>query len=310
MIRTQRYFLIGSVRSGTTLLRLMLDHHPRIAWMGDLNYAVDCLPESGWPDMPHYVRYLRENRIFRDDNWRIDPTLSYPELMENFFEQKRADKEVVGAVVHHHFSRLLRLWPTGKFIRLLRDGRDVAKSCLVQGWYGNIWTATDRWIQAERWWDELKPRLSPGQWIEVRYENLILNPEEELGRICKFVGVEYDPAMASYADVSTYERPDGGLIYQWKRKQTREEVQLVESRIAQMLVEQGYELSGFERLEVTPAMERQLRDQCRKGRRIFRIKRYGWWLVAGEFLARRLRLEPLRRVLQLHIDEITNRVRK
>jgi hypothetical protein len=77
-----------------------------------------------------------------------------------------------------------------------------------------------------------------------------------------------------------------------------------------MLVERGYELSGHEKLQVTPAMERRLRDQCRKGRWRFRIRRYGWWLVAGEVLARRLRVEPLRRALQLRIDEITNRERK
>src|SRR5262245_58902733 len=134
-----RYFLVGSVRSGTTLLRLMLDHHPEIACSADMSYAIDGLPEgSGWPEMREYLRWLQAHRIFRDDNWWIDPALSYPELMESFLRQKKGAKSVVCAVVHHTFSRLLRIWPEARFIHLLRDGRDVAHSCIGMGWYGNM----------------------------------------------------------------------------------------------------------------------------------------------------------------------------
>ncbi|MEL7520985.1 MAG: sulfotransferase, partial [Cyanobacteria bacterium J06553_1] len=43
----QPIFLVGAERSGTTLLRIMLDHHPQQAWCHEFEYAVDLLDESG-----------------------------------------------------------------------------------------------------------------------------------------------------------------------------------------------------------------------------------------------------------------------
>jgi Sulfotransferase family len=39
-------FLVGSERSGTTLFRLMLDHHPQIACFFEFEYAVSRMPET------------------------------------------------------------------------------------------------------------------------------------------------------------------------------------------------------------------------------------------------------------------------
>jgi|GEM_PF-5624238 len=40
-------FLVGSERSGTTVLRLMLAHHPQIAWCQEFEYAVDRVSDDG-----------------------------------------------------------------------------------------------------------------------------------------------------------------------------------------------------------------------------------------------------------------------
>lgn len=43
-------FLVGAERSGTTVLRLMLDHHPQIAFNNEFEYAVDLVSDEGkWP---------------------------------------------------------------------------------------------------------------------------------------------------------------------------------------------------------------------------------------------------------------------
>ena len=48
-------FLVGSERSGTTLLRLMLDHHPRLAFEHEIDYVVDRVGEDGtFPDVATY----------------------------------------------------------------------------------------------------------------------------------------------------------------------------------------------------------------------------------------------------------------
>lgn len=300
-------FLVGAERSGTTLLRLMLDHHPLIAWTNEFEYAVDHIPaEGGWPELSEYHRRLQGSRVFRANGFRVDPTLSYPQLVSSFLEQdrQRKSKRIVGASVHRHFDRLLRVWPEARFIHLVRDGRDVAKSCIAMGWAGNVWMGVERWIEAEALWARVAGALASGRCIEVRYESLIQDPRGTLEAICGFVGVPYSPQMLEYADQSSYRPPDQSLIAQWRRKLSARELQLVESRIAKMLVERGYELSGQPPLRVTALMRCRLRVQDYLYRKWFRLRRYGLPLLVCFFLARKLGRRSWQERLQRRIDQI------
>ena len=54
-------FLVGSERSGTTLTRLMLDYHPKIAFFFEFPYSVDMMCDrDGWPDLHEYYAYSFE----------------------------------------------------------------------------------------------------------------------------------------------------------------------------------------------------------------------------------------------------------
>ena len=162
-------FLVGSERSGTTLLRLMLEHHPQVAWCHDLSFAVEPLGDGAeFPPMDAYLDWLSANRMFRDSGWTARPGLSYRELMDSFLEQERGDKPHVGAVVHARYDRLLRIWPEARFLHILRDGRDVARSCIGMGWNGNLWTAAGRWTAAESTWDRLAQQLPGDRRLTVR----------------------------------------------------------------------------------------------------------------------------------------------
>ena len=84
-------------------------------------------------------------------------------LVNDFLRQKQAasgGKPHVGATVHRHFERLRFLWPDARYIHLVRDPRDVARSVVQKGWAGNIYQASEFWIQAENCWDSLVPHLS------------------------------------------------------------------------------------------------------------------------------------------------------
>ncbi len=299
-------FLVGAERSGTTLLRLMLDSHPQIAWCQEFEYAVDLVSDEGWPAVDTYADWLQTHRVFRSMAFDIDRSLTYPQLVNSFLIQKqtRDGKHIVGATVHRHFDRLLTIWPTAKFIHLVRDGRDVARSCIVMGWAGNVWTGVESWITAERLCEQFRQQLAADRWIDLVYEQLICEPETCLERVCRFMGTKYDPQMLEYHRTTTYDRPDPKLIHQWKRKLTPRQVGLVESRIGDMLIERGYELSGRPPAQVSLLRTLMLRIQSRWGVTRFRINRYGPWLWLMSFLSRRMPWRSWQKRVKLQINAV------
>ena len=214
-------FLIGSERSGTTLLRLMLDHHPDIAFNLESEFLVSEISDGGiFPDVASYRRKLREDRVFQHSSFDIPDDLDYHALVNDFLRQKleRDRKRIVGATVHFGFSRLRYLWPRAKYIYLLRDGRDVACSVVDMGWAGNVFVGARWWIDAEREWAEFQKSLARDIWIEVRYEDLVANSEAQLRRICQFIGVSFSDRMFDYTEVSNYALPDPAQSSKWRRR--------------------------------------------------------------------------------------------
>jgi hypothetical protein len=300
-------FLVGSERSGTTLLRLMLDHHPSIAFHFEFEFAVEMIADDGTlPPVEAYRDWLVSNRIFRGSAANLYTSLDYRHLVNSVLEQKRRrdKKQLVGATVHTHFDRLLHVWPDARYIHLLRDGRDVARSCIQMGWAGNAWTGADRWIEAERLWATLRNRLPRSRYCEVTYEALVERPQDTLGSICVFLGVPFHESMLSYPDDSTYELPKATAGYQWKRTASEEEIRLAEARIGDLLVERGYALSGLPKLDLSPWQVRKLRLQDRWTRRLFRVRRYGLFLCVLEVISRKTRSSWLARYVAPQVEAI------
>src|SRR5215470_18332132 len=99
-------FLVASERSGTTLLRLMLNGHPKLAWHEEFEYVVDYMPaDQGLPPIERYHRDLGYDFIFASSKFEVDSKLSYPELVNSFLAQKAArdGKPIVGATIHRYF---------------------------------------------------------------------------------------------------------------------------------------------------------------------------------------------------------------
>ncbi len=283
-------FLIGSERSGTTLLRLMLSSHPQIAWCNEFEYSVDHVGDDGsTPAVADYIESLSAHRIFRATGFTIDPNQTYLENVNGFLEQRRQaeNKPIIGATCHRYYHRLLKLWPNAKFIFLHRDGRDVARSCIQMGWDGNVYTGVSRWIIAEEAWDNLKNSLPDDRYTETSYEKLISDPPAVLAQLADFIGPGYDERMLDYDQTTTYKKPDPKLISQWKRKLSKSQLQILESRIGDRLAEQGYELSGHPRITIGPMRRIWFKLHDRFGRLMFRIKRYGLWLSIADSLSLR-----------------------
>ena len=302
-------FLVGSERSGTTMLRLMLDHNPEVAFNQESEFFVTCVSDSGeFPKLDAYRKFLLEDRVFRHTGFTIDENLGFRALLNDFLRQKRDrdNKRIVGATVHYQFRKLGYVWPRARYIYLFRDGRDVASSVVQMGWAGNEYVAADTWLSAEAEWSGLRHTLKPADWIEVRYEELTADPRAELRRICDFMGVAYSERMFDYVNTSTYSWPDPGNNYKWRRTTSRKKLQLLEARIGSRLRERGYELSSEEIVLPSRARDAWLKLHSRLCTLRFRIANFGLGLVLVETLSRRLGWAGMHRAAQRAIDRIVD----
>lgn len=240
-------FICGALRSGSTVLRLMLDHHPMIDNPGEFDFMFDLISDDGiFPDAQIYHNWLALNRIYQAKNLNIDISLTTRSLIVSFAEQLKHPDTVLSLNVHRHFDRIPYVFPNAKYVHLLRDPRDVAKSCVGMGWAGNVYYGVDSWLDTEGSWDKLEKSLRPEQILTIYYEALITAPEATLSRICYFVGVPYSSSMLDYTGNSTYSKPDPALIRQWRTALNEREVQNIESKAADLMVIRGFDLSDYQ----------------------------------------------------------------
>jgi len=312
-------FLVGSERSGTTLLRLMLDHHPHMTFWAEFEYGVHGMDSAGgYPNLASYYEWLQTDRNFLMDGPSIDRRLSYSELVNSFLLQFQAltNKPIVGATVHYNFDRLLKIWPDASFIHIVRDGRDVTRSCMKMGWAGDGWHGARRWLEAETLWDKLKMQLPEERRLEVRFEDLIYDNTGTLDSVCQFISkagtstvgdstvsastvgdsgaaLRYHPDMMNYARATDYGLPDASLVNQWHDRLSKREIQLIEARIAPLLADRGYALSGLPHLRVSKAGRIALKMQNKLGILSRRARKYGLPLVSADLVARRLGLNSV-----------------
>lgn len=206
-------FIVGAPRSGTTLLRLMLDSHPRLAIPPETNFLkrLVCLPAEkrsrraflaivtgtpGWHDQGVPEAELRR-RLPRAEPFDLAAAtrLTYRLYAERHGKARWGDKTPLYLFEMEAIERLL---PEARFVHLIRDGRDVALS------QRPLWFAPSQRIDAlaAEWlrWVSAGRRLGAGgpHYLECRYEALVINAQPELERICHFLELECDPEMLSY----------------------------------------------------------------------------------------------------------------
>lgn len=296
--------VFGALRSGTTLLRLMLNAHPEINNPGEVDFLTDHIRRD--PGAPTGWRYdlatLQADRMFRAQNIEIAPALDGLHLLDALL--RRLDAKSPGLLcvnMHRDLPVALQLFPGARVIHLLRDPRDVARSSVEMGWAGTLYHGADHWLKTEHDWDRARACLTPDAWTEARYEDLMTNPREELARLCDFAGLAYSEKMMGYPAHSTYALPDPSLCLQWKRRCGEREVAELESKLGNMLQARGYAASQDHR-QLGYARKLRLAVKNKVGIWTFGIRHYGIIPFAGVRLAHRLRARGLERYFQKRID--------
>lgn len=303
-------FIVASGRSGSTHLKLMLDLHPQLTCLDEIDYTVQLISDNGeFPQLDRYYKWLESDRIFAERKLTIDRQLDYPQLVNSFLSQEREryGKNFLCAVSHKNFDKLLKIWPNAHFIHLVRDGRDVAYSCVAEmEWHGNFWRGVEYWEKSEQLWTKLEKIIPTNQRLEITYESLMSQTVETLTQVCNFMGITYEEKMLTYPQTTTYTLPNPSFIGQWSCKMSEYEIRLVESRIAEILILRGYELSGLPVLNVSKTMRQWFRLQDWWKRIQLRIDKYSLSLFASDYLSRHTGFPHWQKSVRLQLNAIEN----
>jgi hypothetical protein len=298
----QPIILFGALRSGTTLIRLMLDGHPDIACGGESDFMFDYLSRDASGAWAIDTPGMTDDwiRISQKIEWRAD--LSPEQALQDVVQQFRGTKACVVLILHRGLDKALDVFPDAPVIHMLRDPRDVASSSVGMGWAGNSYFGVDHWLSTEAEWETARAGLPPERRMELRYEDLIRDPTRRLTQVAEFMGLAYHSAMLSYPSRSKYGVPDGKLAEQWRKRLSKRELGLLEGKVGGLLSERGYAASGAVLHRATQADLRRLAWQNWYGRWRHRIGHFGVVDPVLETLARRLRVPAISRWAQRRIN--------
>ena len=183
-------FILSTVRSGSTLLRVLLSSHSRIhspheMHLRDIKVSIrDGHPEKALTEVgldPTRLEYLLWDRVLHR-------------------ELEEAGKEIlVNKTPNDVFivDRILECWPDARFIFLLRHPAAIARSrhsARPQDSDERNAEMVRRYAAAL----EAARQAHPG--LTVRYEELASDPERVTREICAFLGVEWEPDMLNYGE--------------------------------------------------------------------------------------------------------------
>ncbi|MEW6212782.1 MAG: sulfotransferase [Acidobacteriota bacterium] len=229
--------IVSAPRSGTTLLRLMLDSHPLLAIPPETGFLPLCsrLPDANRetffqtvtnypPDAPAWGDFQISAEAFREKIALIEPftiaqgVRAFYQLYVSRFDKPRWGDKTPDHCFH--LEAIESLLPESHFIHIIRDGRDVALS-LRKMWFS---PGSDIETLAAYWRDHVTTARLQGlrcqHYLEVRYPELILDTHATLESICRYLNLGFDDSMLRYyerapARLSEHKaryRKDGSLV--------------------------------------------------------------------------------------------------
>lgn len=242
---TNFVIVYGALRSGTTLLRLMLDGHPKLDCPGEADFLFDFLSKTEDGSWALDREGLTRERIYQSSKATVACDKPAREAVLDMIAQfHKSEESVVVLMIHRGLDKVLDMFPDVQILHMLRDPRDVARSSIGMGWAGTVFHGVSHWINTEHQWHTYVGKIGSNKVETLRYEALIRDPQEELKRVVTFFGLTYSNKMLSYIKSSTYSAPDVSLIEQWRKKLQVTDVALIEGRIGGLLRASGYEPSG------------------------------------------------------------------
>jgi hypothetical protein len=276
------FFIVTAGRSGSTLLRAIINRDPSLCIppeshvLGPVSRKFKrCFRFLPWEYVVRAVGSEFESRVPGFGFWKLDMHPYYARALAlapeqrslaklidlvyvQYLEQKKpgasrwGDKTIGNAMF---LPSIDQLFPTARYILLIRDGRDAAVSLVAADTtpVTDLGRAADYWVRSVTLSRAFVAGLHPARHLEVRYEDLVREPERVVERVYDFLGV---PFRAEVLDVSEtiaqlgdadreihrgLRRPiNTDSIGKWRRALDRTQQEALQRQIAAKLHELGY----------------------------------------------------------------------
>ena len=306
-------FIGACPRSGTSLLRAMLDNHPDLAIPRETNFV-----RPLWWQRRRFGDLRDPGNRRRVAEWIFtEKGRGGGRLLEGRMSREEAIGRVadapptVGAIVQaclglyaelHGKPRwgdkrpaysgfigmLFAMFPGAQYVNVVRDPRGAIASQVPMGWDAPeiaVPAATARWEGAIARTDLFAAGLRPDQFLDLRYEDMVADPRAALERLCAFAGLRAGDAIETMIGGErrgTFTGPHARLgepvttasVERWRERLTPQQVALVERASAPHLERFGYRPAG-DLPAPDPAEQRELRRRRRIGRREWRRSQAG-----------------------------------
>lgn len=289
-------FLVGCGRSGTTLARALLDAHPAMAVPGESYFPVWLARER---HRYHHNGSFQAIRLADDlladpwfRHWDLsdsavrraleEPAITtFSEAIRRVYalyargrsKSRYADKTPTFVL---HIELLAELFPEAVFVHIVRDGRDVALSLLQATWGpATLAGGAQHWRHHVEQGRQAGQRLGERRYRELRYEDLLDDPEASARSLCRFVDLDYDGAMLSYNETApallarlpdaeehqNLRLPPTKGLRDWRREMAIDDIATFEALAGDLLGDLGYE-----RRAPVPTIRVRLRAATLRGR--------------------------------------------
>jgi Sulfotransferase family len=211
-------FVVGAPRSGTTMLRLMLDAHPDLAIPPETYFITKAQKtwraakrKPGEDQVEAFIESVTGHKRWPD--FHLDADEFAARVRERnpkqlgagvrvFYEMyaEKIDKPRWGDKTPFYVRKMdviQKVLPEARFIHLIRDGRAVALSIK------DLWFGPDTISECAEFWvarlDEAREQAQDLlHYQEIIYEDLVRDPEPNLRRIAEFIDVPFDERMVRY----------------------------------------------------------------------------------------------------------------
>lgn len=273
------FFIVGSPRSGTTLLRFILSSNPRLHVPGEMGFLPFVPKDAAGELSPHQVERVLQRIGQLNRNWdeMVEDVTSFTEslrqptlrhVLDALYRRKIAPYgarrwgDKTPSYVRY-IPTLDQIFPTAQFVHVIRDGRDVTLSPLAkwgqERWYMDSYYLLKNWARNVTQGREAGRRLGPDRYLETHYEDLVQRPRDTIRSICSFLDERFTSQMLNHTILARHEIGAGGhtevtrpistaSVSRWRSEMTAFDRQMADQIAGPTLSRLGYRTTDTEPL--------------------------------------------------------------